>query len=151
MRKCFINYEVLCKCCCLPLLSWLLLLLVIWPLGGGSHWEFCQDVLSLLSECFTMVQDEGCSSQGLGVINRRGPASLLGPLWCPRLPFINTRARMSTQDELRVLTASRRQSFFSSSSRWRSVSSRASCLDFKAASMSFLADWELSDSWEPVN
>ena len=50
-----------------------------------------------------------------------------------------------------VLTASRRQSFFSSSSRWRSVSSRASCLDFKAASMSFLADWELSDSWEPVN
>lgn len=48
-------------------------------------------------------------------------------------------------------TASRRHSFFSSSKRWRSVSSKASCLDFSAASMSFLADWELSDSWEPVN
>lgn len=48
--------------------------------------------------------------------------------------------------EQELLTASRRQSFLSSSSRWRSVSSRASCRDFRAASMSFLADWELSDS-----
>lgn len=81
------------------LLSWLLSLLVIWPLGGGSHWEFCQDVLSLLSECFTVVQDEGCSCPGLGAINRRGPASLLCPRRRPPLPCINTRAQMSAQDE----------------------------------------------------
>ena len=90
MRKCFINYEVPCKCCCLLLLSWLLLLLVIWPLGGGSHWEFCQNVLSPLSECFTAVRDEGCSSQGLGAINRGGPVT-------PTLAFIPTRAQTSAR------------------------------------------------------
>lgn len=39
---------------------------------------------------------------------------------------------------------------FSSSSLCLSVSSRASCLALSAASMSFLAVWELSDSWEPA-
>lgn len=51
MRKCFINYGAPCKCCCLPLLLRLLSLLVIWPLVG-SLLGFCQDPLSLLSECF---------------------------------------------------------------------------------------------------
>ena len=41
------------------------------------------------------------------------------------------------------------QMLFSSFSLCFSVSSRASCLALSAASMSFLAVWELSDSWEP--
>lgn len=42
------------------------------------------------------------------------------------------------------------QMLLSSSSLCFSVSSRASCLALSAASMSFLAVWELSDSWEPA-
>lgn len=52
--------------------------------------------------------------------------------------------------QLFSLTASRMQMLLSSSSLCFSVSSRASCLALSAASMSFLAVWELSDSWEPA-
>ena len=47
------------------------------------------------------------------------------------------------------LTASLMQMFLSSSIRSLRVSSSASCRARRAASMSFLAVWELSDSWEP--
>lgn len=46
-------------------------------------------------------------------------------------------------------TASLMQMLLSSSILCLSVSSSASCLALSAASMSFLAVWELSDSWEP--
>lgn len=45
-----------------------------------------------------------------------------------------------------ICTASLIQMLLSSSSRCLSVSSKASCLALSAASMSFLAVWELSDS-----
>lgn len=50
-----------------------------------------------------------------------------------------------------VLTASLMQMLLSSSILCLSVSSSASCLALKAANKSFLAVWELSDSWEPTN
>lgn len=50
-----------------------------------------------------------------------------------------------------ILTASLMQMLLSSSILCLSVSSRASCLALRAANMSFLAVWELSDSWEPTN
>lgn len=48
-------------------------------------------------------------------------------------------------------TASLMQMLLSSSILCLSVSSSASCLALSAASMSFLAVWELSDSWEPAS
>ena len=155
MRKCFINHGAPCKCCCLQLLLGLLLLLGIWPLVG-SLLGFCQDPLSLLSECFhygpRLLFLMGLIPGAGGHQQKRAGFPLM-PFMTPTLAFYkyaktdegtdNTRV---PQDEPAMLTASRRQSLFSSSSRWRSVSSRASCLDFKAASMSFLADCELSDS-----
>lgn len=48
-------------------------------------------------------------------------------------------------------TASRMHMLFSSSILCLSVSSSASCLALSAASMSFLAVCELSDSWEPAS
>lgn len=48
-------------------------------------------------------------------------------------------------------TASLMQMLLSSSILCFSVSSSASCLALSAASMSFLAVWELSDSWEPAS
>lgn len=50
-----------------------------------------------------------------------------------------------------IHTASLMQMLLSSSSLCLRVSSSASCLALSAASMSFLAVWELSDSWEPAS
>ena len=57
-------------------------------------WRFSLGILPrrafTLSECFTAVRDEGCSSQGLGVINRGGPVT-------PTFAFIPTRAQTSAR------------------------------------------------------
>lgn len=67
-----------------------------------------------------------------------------------RLERIYTFQNIHQFKQLFSLTASRMQMLLSSSSLCFSVSSRASCLALSAASMSFLAVWELSDSWEPA-
>ncbi len=67
-----------------------------------------------------------------------------------KLGFSN-RAIMLKWEVVSILTASLMQMLLSSSILCLSLSSRASCLALRAANMSFLAVWELSDSWEPTN
>ncbi len=67
-----------------------------------------------------------------------------------KLRFSN-RAIMLKWEVVSILTASLMQMLLSSSILCLSLSSRASCLALRAANMSFLAVWELSDSWEPTN
>lgn len=65
--------------------------------------------------------------------------------YCLILVFIFTKSVFI------IHTASLMQMLLSSSSLCLRVSSSASCLALSAASMSFLAVWELSDSWEPAS